>query len=115
MNRKPVGMRLKTEISDLKYESLGSLFQQCEPELRGFVSRRLGSHCADDVVQETFLRLLQYRCVDSIQNFRAFLFKIASNLVVDFVRQEHARAKHIEADVDLDLLSVRTGCCSNRC
>jgi RNA polymerase sigma-70 factor (ECF subfamily) len=95
-------------MSNDRNESLSSFFQQCEPELRGFLSRRLGPHAADDVVQEAYLRLLQYPCLDAVQNLRAFLFKTASNLMVDWMRQDQARAKHIQADVDLEILSIAT-------
>jgi RNA polymerase sigma-70 factor (ECF subfamily) len=95
-------------MSDRKHESIGTLFQQCEPELHGFLRRRLGPEAADDVVQETYVRLLQYPCLDAVRNLRAFLFKTASNLMVDWVRQDQARAKNIQADVDLEILSIPT-------
>jgi RNA polymerase sigma-70 factor (ECF subfamily) len=95
-------------MSDHRHESLSNLFQQCEPELRGFLSRRLGPHAADDVAQEAYVRLLQYPCLDAVRNLRAFLFKTASNLMVDWVRQDQARAKNIQADVDLEILSTAT-------
>jgi RNA polymerase sigma-70 factor (ECF subfamily) len=92
-------------VSGASNESLSQLFQQCRPELQGFLSHRLGRQDADDIVQETYLRLLQYPALDTIQNLRAFLFKTASNLVIDRVREQRTRFERVQEGADVDLLS----------
>ena len=61
--------------------------------LRAYVVRVLGrvDH-ADDVVQEAYLRFLRSRPPgDSMDQFRAFLFRVATNLIVD-----HWRSRRFE-------------------
>jgi RNA polymerase sigma-70 factor (ECF subfamily) len=80
-------------------------FHQCRPELQAYVSRRLGHQEADDLVQETCLRVLQYPAIETIQNLRAFFFKTASNLVVDRVRQDRTRSEDLQEEANLDSIS----------
>lgn len=71
------------------------LFQQHAPELSGFFHRRVGSpELAADLCQEVYLRLRRLERADGgapLQNPRAFLFRIARNLLIDHLRQQHAR------------------------
>ena len=57
--------------------------------LRAYVVRVLGrAEHADDVVQEAYLRFLRSRPpTDSTDQYRAFLFRVATNLIVDHWRK----------------------------
>ena len=62
-------------------------------ELYRLAYRRLGDHFAsEDVVQDCFLRLTQYR-PGSIANMRAMLRRIVNNLIVDQARFRRHRAE----------------------
>ena len=67
--------------------------------LRGFVQGRLGRHHAesDDLVQETFVRLLGYQASSRVNDVKALCFTIARNLLLDHHRAEK-RAAHVELD-----------------
>ena len=67
--------------------------------LRGFVQARLGRHHAesDDVVQETFVRLLGYQASSRVSDVKALCFTIARNLLLDHHRSEK-RSAHVELD-----------------
>lgn len=71
------------------------LFQQYAPELTGYFSRRLGSpELAADLCQEVYLRLRRLEHADGgapLNNPRAFLFRIARNLLIDHLRQQRVR------------------------
>ena len=71
------------------------LFQQHAPEIAGYFHRRVGSpELAADLCQEVYLRLRRLERADGgapLQNPRAFLFRIARNLLIDHLRQQHAR------------------------
>jgi RNA polymerase sigma-70 factor (ECF subfamily) len=59
-----------------------------EPALRAFLSRRFSSlpdH--DDLVQETYVRLLRISDPQRLVHARAFLFTIARNVAIDHVRR----------------------------
>jgi RNA polymerase sigma-70 factor (ECF subfamily) len=59
-----------------------------EPALRAFLSRRFSSlpdH--DDLVQETYARLLRIADPERLVHARAFLFTTARNVAIDHVRR----------------------------
>ncbi|MCK0197172.1 RNA polymerase sigma factor [Ancylobacter sp. 6x-1] len=61
------------------------------PELGRFLRRRLGDpHAASDLVQDTFLRVVE-RPETRVQDLRAYLFAIARNLLLNHVKQEARR------------------------
>lgn len=86
------------------------LFQQHAPELSGFFHRRLGSpDQAADLCQEVYLRLRRLERagdVSALRDPRAFLFRIARNLLIDHLRQQRARPATVALhDPDLRLES----------
>lgn len=70
--------------------------------LRVFVARRIGgADEADDCLQEVYARVIATLPGKKIQNTRAFLFKSASNLIVDRLRSIGA-ARRARIDVPLE-------------
>lgn len=65
-------------------------FQQHYPSLLQFLVRKLGDNeLAADVAQETYLRLVALGDPDTdIEQPKAFIFRIASNLAIDQQRRE---------------------------
>lgn len=59
----------------------------------------------DDIVQESYLRLLKARVAHPIQCARAFLFGIARRLAVDVIRKERRTTAH-EVVMDIDSINV---------
>jgi len=59
---------------------------------------------AEDVVQESLLRLWKFRAAQPIRSAKAFLFKVARNIALDSVR--HTRRSPILAVPDLAALPV---------
>ncbi len=56
-------------------------------ELQRYLTRRLNcAHTAADLTQETFVRLMNGRRTETLENPRAYLYRIASNLVADHFR-----------------------------
>ena len=91
-------------MSDRNNEFILNLFQEYGRDLFRFVKRRLRSYEAEDVTQEIYLHLLQHPNIDAIENPRAFLYKTASNLVIDRVRRRDVRKTYEYKDPDLDVL-----------
>ena len=72
--------------SDLK-----SAFVLHAPELTRYLRRRLGSaHLASDLVQDAFVRLAEQPS-GQVQDFRAYLYRVGRNLLIDHVKQERRR------------------------
>ena len=69
------------------------LFRTYNDALVRYLTRRLGDRdWAEEVAQETFVRALRQT---SIQNERAWLFAVATNLVRDEARKDMRRRKHL--------------------
>lgn len=76
-----------------------------ERELRAFLQRRFPTiGDIDDVVQETYARLLRARAGGAATLTRAYLFVIARNIALDLVRR--SRTVSLEGLGDLGRLSV---------
>jgi len=74
------------------------IFQEYQPRLYRFLWLKLRSvDLAEDLIQETFVRLWENRQgVKPEKNFDVYLFRIAANLVVDFLRANKAKTHHIK-------------------
>ena len=71
-----------------------ALFRQYHTPLVRYLTRRLGDRdWAEEVAQETFVRALRQ---PDIQNERAWLFAVATNLVRDEARKDARRRRHLE-------------------
>lgn len=82
-----------------------------EPALRAFLSRRFSSlpdH--DDLVQETYARLLRVSDPQSLVHARAFLFPTARNVAIDhFRRRQRTPVDPMEESDEVALLEPTPG------
>ena len=71
-------------------QSFLQLYRRTAPVLRAYAARVLGNTTdADDIVQESYLRFVRSPPpTDDPQQLRAFLFRIASRLMVDHWRRQ---------------------------
>lgn len=81
-------------------DTIACLMQQHRNELLRFLVRRVSCpEAAQDIFQETFLRFTSYCEKNTIENPRAFIFRIASNLTTDYLR---SRARHAYTQTETD-------------
>ena len=76
-------------------DRLDSLFRRYATWLDGRLRTRLGPDEAADMVQETYLRIAPYDG-DNIRHPKAFLLRVALNLVRDDRRRQARRARFLE-------------------
>jgi RNA polymerase sigma factor (sigma-70 family) len=75
---------------------LVSTIEQSYEELLGYVSARVGCRAtAADIVHETYLRVAVISRADGIENPKAFVYTVASNLALDHLRQEQSRGRYV--------------------
>ncbi len=74
--------------------ALAGLYRAHASELRRFAKSRVGRQEAEDVVQDAYLHLLQRGAAATLDHPRPYLFRIAANLTVDFVRRTNIRLRH---------------------
>lgn len=84
--------------------SLQQLYQQHCAELRQFLIRRVGEQDATDLLQETWLHFLQLADIDGVRAPRAFLYKTAANIAIDFGRKSGRISTFTEEEVSDDTL-----------
>lgn len=70
-------------------------------------SRWPHEEAAADIVQEAFLRLLQYPDPGAIREPRAFLFQTAANVAVDYFRRNNTRDRFAAYDADVEKVEDR--------
>lgn len=64
-----------------------------QPELRQFLHRKVNCHeTAADLLQDTYIRIAQIEVHDEIINPRAFLYRVADNLALDYLRSQCRRS-----------------------
>ena len=80
------------------------LYERHARELHAFARQRVGAEEAADVVQDTYLRVLQYADQGTLKNPRAYLYRIAANACIDRGSAIKARAERIESEIDPDSL-----------
>ncbi|MDD5241773.1 MAG: sigma-70 family RNA polymerase sigma factor [Sulfuricella sp.] len=84
--------------------NLHVLFENHAHELGVFAQRRVDSEAAADIVQDTYLRVLQYADQGALENPRAYLYRVAANVAADRGAALKAYNDRLELDVDLDSL-----------
>jgi RNA polymerase sigma factor (sigma-70 family) len=82
--------------------ALAGLYQAHATELKGFARRRVGREEAEDMVQDAYLHLLQRGTAANLDQPRAYLFRTAANLAVDFARKTKIRLRYAGEAFDLD-------------
>lgn len=87
---------------------LTNLYLLHSGELHAFVRQRVGGDEAADIVQDTYLRVLQYADQSALENPRAYLYRVAANVATDRGVALKARNDRIEHEVDLDSLVSAT-------
>lgn len=74
------------------HPDLDTLFQRHAGDLAGYLRRQLPCpHLAEDLCQEVFLRLGQHPEPTRLEEPRAYLFRIARNLLIDHHRRRRSR------------------------
>ncbi|MCI0736600.1 MAG: sigma-70 family RNA polymerase sigma factor [Beijerinckiaceae bacterium] len=74
--------------------ALAVLYEAHASELHGFARRRVGRQEAEDIVQDTYLHLLQRGTAATLEHPRPYLYRIAANLSVDWARKAKIRLRY---------------------
>lgn len=74
---------------------LDKLFRRHKQELLAFAERQGNARIAEDITQESFLRLMHHPDLASIDNPRAYLFKTIANLSKNAYDHEQVRMRYL--------------------
>jgi RNA polymerase sigma factor (sigma-70 family) len=82
-------------VGNARRDRLEELYQDAHGDLRRFLLAKLpNADDVDEVAQECYLRIFRYVKFMSVENSRAFLFTIATNLLTDRARQQSRLTKY---------------------
>jgi RNA polymerase sigma-70 factor, ECF subfamily len=97
------------EALDMDEEAFRTFYQRTSRALWAYLSRMSGDRqLADDLLQETYYRLLKKgRSFDSDEHRRHYLFRIATNLVLDVRRRPRLQLTPMPGECDA--AAPRTG------
>jgi RNA polymerase sigma factor (sigma-70 family) len=88
-------------MSDMQQSLVVEFYRQQHQALINYLQSKLGStQEAYDVAQETYERLLNNDKTAAINNPKAFVFRVASNLAIDRIRQRKMRGDDEVGDFD---------------
>lgn len=92
-------------VSDERAIWLGRHVLPHEPQLRAWLKgRRLDGIEVDDVIQETYTRLVAADSIAHVHDAKSYAFQVAGSVVIDHVRRR--KVVSITAVPDLDYLEV---------
>lgn len=90
------------DITAATNEETTQVFSEHRQEVREFLRGLLKcGHTADDLTQETYLRVAGMDATGSVKNWRAFIMRVARNLAIDHLRVRDRRG---EVEQNLDAL-----------
>ncbi|SRR5690606_1906177 len=86
------GMQTQERTGDTVAAYVEALFREYRAPLSRYLAGLLpNAEDADELLQETYLRLLRQECLGHIEaNARAYVFQVATNLVRDYFRRRKA-------------------------
>jgi RNA polymerase sigma-70 factor (ECF subfamily) len=86
-------------VEDEKARFLRELAEQYGPALERYLARKLDNRAdAAEIAQETFIRLYRLEHPDQLDNARAFMFQVASNLAVDQLRRRSLHFRFLKTE-----------------
>lgn len=73
------------------------VYENSRGKLLAFISKRVGNHPdAEDLTQDVFVRMLEYKGEIDAENIKNFMLAIASNLINDYLRRLYRRQEAYE-------------------
>jgi RNA polymerase sigma-70 factor (ECF subfamily) len=86
-------------VEDKKAQFLAELAEKYGATLERFLARKLDNQAdAAEIAQETFIRVYRLENPEDLDNVRAFLFQVASNLAVDQLRRRTLHFRFLKAE-----------------
>lgn len=83
---------MKDTSAHITVQFLAETYVAYRPLVFRYVTRKLnGCPDAEDLVQDAFLRLLEYRSMLRPETVRSFLYTIVRNLVTDYLRRHYKK------------------------
>jgi len=90
----PLAEQRSTEASN----TLDAWYREYRQGLLSFLQGKVGqAHIAEELLQECFIRLSKMPALSTIEQPRAFIYKVAGNLAIDYLRR-HQKLPDTQSD-----------------
>jgi RNA polymerase sigma-70 factor (ECF subfamily) len=67
-------------------------FNEFSPYITNYISSKINNRCdAEDLAQDVFVRLMDYKQMLRPETVKSFLFTIARNIVIDYLRRQYKK------------------------
>lgn len=90
----------------LSTNALDELYRRHNRALKGLAKRRVGWEDSEDVVQEAYLRLLELESAGGVTDMRGYLYRVASNVAIDWLRKRKTRSTCVVENVEFEDIAV---------
>lgn len=75
-----------------KPDIISESFTRYKDVLEGYINRRIkDTDRSKDILQDVFLKLLEYKDLLCVDSMKSFIFTIAQNKIVDYLRREQKK------------------------
>lgn len=88
--------------------NLQQLYENHADELEAFARQRIGRDESRDVVHDAYLRLMNYAGQTTLENPRAYLYRVTANVANDQGAREKRRKEWIDQDGEPETLQSST-------
>ncbi len=86
-----------------------NIVEEYGPSLRTYLSRWLRSpHDVEDLLQDVFIRVMNYPNLSTVESTKAFVFIVAANLLKDRNRRSYTKAAKLTTTIDNVELAAET-------
>ncbi len=89
-------------MARVENQVISGLYEDHARELEAFARRRTGEE-AQDVVHDAYLRLVSYTDPATLDNPRAYLYRVTANVANDHGTKSLRRSEWTDPDADLDM------------
>ncbi len=90
------------QLQDHRRQAVSAIYDRYATWLKARLIRRYGAQDAEDLFQETWLRVAPYQAEQDIRHPKALLLRIASNLAADHYAKRNRRVRHAHEAGRLD-------------
>ena len=116
-------MEATTKITD---QLIIGAYEEYRPAILTYITYKINHYCdAEDLAQDVFVRLLEYRRMLRPDTVRFFIYTIARNIVIDYLRRYYKKqevtsyiydyAEKASNDTENEIIARDLQACEKRC
>lgn len=82
---------MKTQIEN-DHQLIADSFREYHSSLQRYITYKINNECdAEDLSQDVFVRLMDYQSMLRPETIKSFIYTIAHNLIIDYLRRQYKK------------------------